>query len=82
MKVVIGNHCVVSALEEALAEAKAGTLVGVVICGVTDGDGVTTGSIGWQGGVKDDVAFPWPRLLASVAHAHSDLIRDGLDGWE
>lgn len=82
MRVVIGNRCVIDALEDALAEAKSGNLVGVVICGITDGDGIETGSTGWQGGVKDDVLFPGPRLLASVAHAHSDLLRDGLDGWE
>lgn len=81
MKVIVGNKDVIECLEQALVEARAGTLVGVVVCGITAGDGLITGNQGWQAAVRDDVLFPWPRLLATVTAAYQDLLQ-GIDDWK
>lgn len=81
MKVIVGNKDVIECLEQALEEARAGTLVGVVVCGITAGDGLTSGNQGWHGAVRDDVPFPWPRLLTTVSAAYQDLVH-GIEGWK
>lgn len=66
-----GNKDVVSALEEALEEARAGRLVGIVLCGLYGEE------IGWGWAHKTGLPYPWPRLLSSVADAHHELTREG-----
>ena len=77
MKVLIGNKDVIDSLEHALEEARAGRLIGVVICGIgTDAETGETG-MGWDAAVREDAPFPYPRILASVATAYQDLLREG-----
>lgn len=73
MQVVHGNKDVIELLTEELERAKRGELVAVAVCGVSPGDGLTTGTT-YQGyAVNADTPFPWPRLLAAVTVAHHRL---------
>jgi hypothetical protein len=76
MQVICGNGDVISALEDALARARAGELHGVVICGIGVQDGQSR--IGWGWGVRDDARDAWSRMVASVGAAQHDLMVNGL----
>lgn len=75
-RVILGNRDVVASLEFALEKAKAGSLVGVVLCGVfEDGEGR---DVGFHWAHRDDLEFPWPRLLTAVTDAQQNIAREGL----
>lgn len=74
-KLMHGNRDLIEQLEEALAEAKEGKLVGVVICGIT-GEGC-----GWTGAYNEGIQYPWPRLLAALETARHELSTEGVEHW-
>lgn len=81
LSVVDGGADLIAVLEAAIDQVKAGTLVGVIVVGVTDGDGVNNGGCGWTGAVVDGTVYPWARLQAAVDTAHMELLRDGIAAW-
>ena len=75
LRLIPGGGEIVGTLEQVLEQAKEGKLVGVVVCGISDEDG---GSSGWVWAHRDGIACPWPRLLAITATAFHDLVNEGL----
>lgn len=73
LNLIAGNGDVVGLLEEAAELARKGELVAVTICACT-----SSGNVGNQSAWKDDIEFPWSRLLASVADAQHRLLTEGL----
>lgn len=75
LRLIPGGGDMVAAVEDLLEQIRTGKVVGVVLCGITDIDG---GTCGWTWAHRDDIALPWPRLLAAVATAEHDLVAEGL----
>lgn len=75
-RLITGNRDVVASLEFALEQAKAGKLVGLVLCGVFEDEHGR--DIGFHWAHKDDLSFAWPRLLAAVTDAQQLIARKGL----
>ena len=76
-RLIPGGGDVVSQLEEALEHARSGTLVGIVICGITEIDGKPC--CGWSWAHRDDLYAPWARLSAILGLAHFELTKEGID---
>ena len=72
-EVIEGSGNIVRALEITLKAARAGEIDALSIS-VVEAKGCTGGRYAYRA----DAPFPWPRLLASIAAAHAQLLRDGL----
>jgi len=75
LRLIPGGGDMVEAVEDLLEQIREGTVVGVVLCGITEKDG---GSCGWTWAYKDGISCPWARLLAIVSTAQHDLVNEGL----
>lgn len=73
--VLDGNRDVIECLERALAEARNGDLVGVVVVGIT-----ASSTQGHDWAYRDDAPFPFARLISGLADAQHVLLRDGMEG--
>lgn len=71
-----GNRDLIETLEEALALARSGELLGVMVCGVAaTADGL---GYGWNYAWNDDLPQPWANMLAASISASDDLRFKGL----
>ncbi len=71
-RVIHGNRDMIEMLSELLGQARAGEVEAIVIGAA--GKGQTWTQWAYNGGA----AYVYPRLLTLVAHAHADLMREGL----
>lgn len=75
VQVLNGNGDTVEVLETALADARAGRLLGCVITSVTD-DNRINWTYGWNDGVQPMFAL----IVAGLACAQHEILTDGLEG--
>ena len=76
MQVLNGNGDTVEVLEKALADAKAGTLVGVELVRIE-----SDGRLGWAHAWHPDVKPMFALLLAGLDCAKHDLLTNGLEDY-
>jgi hypothetical protein len=73
LKLIVGGGDVVAAIDEIRQRAVDGKVDGLVIVASSP-----DGFIGWAWAYKDDMAYPWARLLGGVISAGDEMRTEGL----